>query len=82
MNVPCWQAEKKGKPGDAFLASGRADAKLKPVEKAGATPLHPLQASKLADGVPVLEASDPAMAEKYESIVAPSDRRPLKKVCT
>lgn len=69
------KAEKK-KPGDAFLASGRtgqqetAPAAAQPLLQ----PSTPMSAS-LRSSIP-----DPGDAEKYESIVAVSDRRPLRKV--
>ena len=71
----CCKAEKK-KPGDAFLASGRtgqqeaAPAAAQPVLQ----PSTPTSA-KLGSSTP-----DPGDAEKYESIVALSDRRALRKV--
>ncbi|KAL0056202.1 hypothetical protein WJX82_008666 [Trebouxia sp. C0006] len=66
-------AEKK-KPGDAFLASGRTgQQEAAPV--GGVLQSSTPMSAKLGSSTP-----DPGDAEKYESIVALSDRRALRKV--
>ena len=64
------KAEKK-KPGDAFLS------------KTAAVPKSVLETSTIVQVSPIRgpeSVGDPGDAEKYESIVAPSDRRALRKV--
>ncbi|DBB04030.1 TPA: hypothetical protein ACH3X1_013089 [Trebouxia sp. C0004] len=68
-------AEKKN-PGDAFLASGRTGQQE--AAPAAAQPL--LQPSTPMSAVSGSSTPDPGDAEKYESIVALSDRRALRKV--
>ena len=68
------QAEKK-KPGDAFLS--------KTTCREAAVPKSVLDTSTIVRVSPMHgpeSVGDPGDAEKYESIVAPSDRRALRKV--
>ncbi len=69
------KAEKK-KPGDAFLASGRTGQQ----ETAPAAAQPVLQTSTATSAMMGSTTPDPGDAEKYESIVALSDRRALRKV--
>ena len=69
------QAEAR-KPGDAFLAAGKKSKKHGQAAKPG------LESSGL---LPDMQPDAPAsltLAEKYESIVVPSDREALRKVNT
>lgn len=73
------KAEKR-KPGDAFLAAGKTSMQYKETAAAAAAAKPALEPSNLTPAIPVSLPDDSTLNEKFESIVAPSDRRALRKV--